>query len=123
MKYISTRGQAPALDFDDALLAGLARDGGLYLPESWPQFSADEIRAMRGLSYAEIATKVMAPFVAGLFNRGPEGLATLATTMGIAALFGGGGHPAAAGARIAGTQLATQRRVIAAIKKALKAAR
>jgi len=68
VKYISTRGQAPALDFDDALLAGLARDGGLYLPESWPQFSADEIRAMRGLSYAEIATKVMAPFVAGCLS-------------------------------------------------------
>lgn len=65
MKYVSTRGKAPALSFDDVLLAGLARDGGLYLPESWPQFSADEIRAMRGLSYADMAIKVMYPFVEG----------------------------------------------------------
>ena len=65
MKYVSTRGQAPVLSFDDVLLAGLARDGGLYLPQSWPQFSAADIRAMRGLSYAEIAVRVMAPFVEG----------------------------------------------------------
>ena len=62
MKYISTRGKAPVLGFDDVLLAGLARDGGLYLPESWPQFSADDIRAMRGKPYAEIAKRVIAPF-------------------------------------------------------------
>ena len=49
LRYISTRGRAPVLEFDDVLLAGLARDGGLYLPESWPQFDADEIRALRGL--------------------------------------------------------------------------
>ena len=65
MKYVSTRGAAPVLDFDDVLLAGLARDGGLYLPESWPVFSAAEIRAMRGLSYAELAVRVMRPFVEG----------------------------------------------------------
>ena len=41
MRYISTRGEAPVLGFADALLAGLARDGGLYLPETWPQFSMD----------------------------------------------------------------------------------
>ncbi|WP_135081708.1 threonine synthase [Terasakiella sp. SH-1] len=65
MQYVSTRGKAPALSFDDVLLTGLARDGGLYLPESWPQFSADEIREMRGLSYADMAVRVMYPFVEG----------------------------------------------------------
>lgn len=65
MQYVSTRGKAPALSFDDVLLTGLARDGGLYLPESWPTFSADDIRSMRGLSYAEVAIRVMYPFVEG----------------------------------------------------------
>ena len=65
MKYVSTRGEAPVLAFDDVLLAGLAEDGGLYVPESWPQFSADELTAMAGLSYAEIAYRVIRPFVAG----------------------------------------------------------
>ena len=68
MKYQSTRGKAPVLDFDDVLLAGLARDGGLYLPQSWPVFSAAEIRAMRGLSYAELAARVMRPFVEGCLS-------------------------------------------------------
>jgi len=65
VQYVSTRGKAPALSFDDVLLTGLARDGGLYLPESWPQFSADDIRDMRGLSYADLAVRVMYPFVEG----------------------------------------------------------
>ena len=65
MEYVSTRGSAPALDFEGATLAGLASDGGLYVPEAWPQFSADEIAAMRGLPYAELATRVMLPFVEG----------------------------------------------------------
>ncbi|MBP2310885.1 threonine synthase [Azospirillum soli] len=65
MKYVSTRGQAPVLGFEDVLLAGLARDGGLYVPQTWPQFSADEIRAMRGLPYSEIAVRVMLPFLGG----------------------------------------------------------
>lgn len=64
MRYISTRGSAPALDFEGATLAGLASDGGLYVPESWPSFSRDEIAAMRGLSYVETAVAVMRPFVA-----------------------------------------------------------
>ena len=63
MKYVSTRGEAPSLDFAEVTLAGLASDGGLYVPESWPQFSADEIAAMRGLPYAELAARVMEPFV------------------------------------------------------------
>lgn len=65
MRYVSTRGRAPALGFCDCLLAGLARDGGLYVPESWPHFSPADIRSMAGLSYAEVATRVMAPFVTG----------------------------------------------------------
>ncbi|MGE5506849.1 MAG: threonine synthase [Actinomycetota bacterium] len=63
MKYVSTRGNAPVLDFDDVLLAGLARDGGLYVPANWPKFSSAEIRAMRGLPYADLAVRVMEPFV------------------------------------------------------------
>jgi threonine synthase len=65
MKYVSTRGSAPALDFEGVTLAGLASDGGLYVPEAWPQFATGEIAAMRGLPYAELATQVMLPFVAG----------------------------------------------------------
>ena len=65
MRYVSTRGEAPVLGFSDALLAGLARDGGLYVPEQWPSFSADEIRAMRGLSYADLAVRLLTPFVGG----------------------------------------------------------
>ena len=65
MRYVSTRGEAPSLGFSDALLAGLARDGGLYVPETWPQFSAAEIRAMRGLSYPDLAIRLLTPFVEG----------------------------------------------------------
>ena len=63
MRYISTRGSAPTLDFRDVTLAGLASDGGLYLPERWPRFSPDQIAAMRGLSYVDTAVAVMLPFV------------------------------------------------------------
>ena len=63
MKYVSTRGQAPRLAFDEALLAGLARDGGLYLPDSWPRFSSDEIAALAGLPYGDVAARVMTPFL------------------------------------------------------------
>ncbi len=69
MRYISTRGEAPALGFSDALLAGLARDGGLYLPQDWPFFTAAEIRAMRGLSYADLAVQVLHPFTGGEIGR------------------------------------------------------
>jgi threonine synthase len=61
--YISTRGEAPVLSFSEALLAGLARDGGLYVPREWPQFSKRDIRALRGKSYQEIAFTVLSPFV------------------------------------------------------------
>ncbi len=63
MDYISTRGGAPALDFAGATLAGLASDGGLYVPRSWPRFSADEIADMAALPYAQLAARVMQPFV------------------------------------------------------------
>lgn len=65
MKYISTRGSAPALNFEEVLLTGLASDGGLYVPETLPEFSPEEIKAMRGLSYAALAKRIIAPFVAG----------------------------------------------------------
>ncbi|MBV2142581.1 threonine synthase [Falsochrobactrum sp. TDYN1] len=65
MKYISTRGEAPVLGFSDALLAGLARDGGLYLPQEYPQFSPEQIRALRGKSYEDIALAVLTPFIGG----------------------------------------------------------
>ena len=68
MKYISTRGQAPELTFEDAMLTGLARDGGLYVPETIPQLSTDDIKAMAGKSYEEIAFQVMRPFVGDTFS-------------------------------------------------------
>lgn len=63
MNYISTRGQAPKLKFSDVLLAGLASDGGLYVPETLPEFSREEIASWAGLSYAELAFKIIQPFV------------------------------------------------------------
>ncbi|MBA3446710.1 MAG: threonine synthase [Pseudaminobacter sp.] len=65
MHYVSTRGEAPALGFSDAVLAGLARDGGLYVPDQWPQFSPTEIRAMRGLAYPDLAIRLLTPFLGG----------------------------------------------------------
>jgi len=63
--YISTRGEAPALGFCDALLAGLARDGGLYVPREWPTLTKKEIRAFRGKSYQDVAFAVLSPFTNG----------------------------------------------------------
>ena len=63
MRYISTRGQAPARDFAGVLLAGLAEDGGLFVPETWPVWSHADLRALRGLPYAELAARVIQPFV------------------------------------------------------------
>jgi threonine synthase len=63
MQYVSTRGRAKALDFEGATLAGLASDGGLFLPERWPHFSTQELAAMRGLSYVETAVRVITPFI------------------------------------------------------------
>ncbi|MEO0344223.1 MAG: threonine synthase [Pseudomonadota bacterium] len=68
MRYISTRGSAPVLSFEEAMLTGLARDGGLYVPEIWPQLSHGQIAQFAGLRYEEIAFKVMHPFIAGTFG-------------------------------------------------------
>jgi threonine synthase len=63
MRYVSTRGDAPALDFVEVMLAGLARDGGLYVPERWPALDAKTIAGFAGKPYAEVAVEVMRPFV------------------------------------------------------------
>lgn len=63
MKYISTRGQSPAQTFSQILLGGLAPDGGLYLPETYPQFSDADLTAMRGLSYADLAFAILSRFI------------------------------------------------------------
>ena len=63
MSYISTRGMAPELTFEQAMLTGLARDGGLYVPRDIPQMSADDIAALSGLPYEETAFRIMRPFI------------------------------------------------------------
>jgi len=68
VKYVSTRGQAPVLNFEEAMLTGLARDGGLYLPETIPTLSQDEIAALSGLSYEEVAFRVMKPYIGDTFT-------------------------------------------------------
>jgi len=62
MKYISTRGNSPAQTFSEILLGGLAPDGGLYLPESYPQFSETDLAAMRGMNYRELAFTILSRF-------------------------------------------------------------
>ncbi len=89
MKYISTRGEAPELGFEDVLLTGLARDGGLYVPRTWPHLSPGELRALRGRSYEDVAYAVMAPFTASAIP------ATEFRRM-IAAAYENFGHPAVA---------------------------
>ncbi|WP_299554221.1 threonine synthase [uncultured Tateyamaria sp.] len=68
MRYISTRGQAPVLTFEDTMLTGLARDGGLYVPEAIPTLDAAKINEMEGHPYEEIAYTVMRPFVGDTFT-------------------------------------------------------
>src|SRR5262245_58350638 len=63
MRYISTRGEVPSLDFVDVMLAGLARDGGLYVPERWPTLDRATVRNFAGKRYAEVAVEVIRPFV------------------------------------------------------------
>ncbi|MEM6856656.1 MAG: threonine synthase [Pseudomonadota bacterium] len=87
MQYVSTRGSAPTLDFEGVTLAGLASDGGLYLPSEWPRFTAQQIADMRGLPYHELAARVMEPFVAGSLT--PEELSALCHTV-----YGDFGHKA-----------------------------
>ncbi len=68
MKYISTRGQSPALTFEEAMLSGLARDGGLYVPEEWPTLTTDQMAGFAGKPYEEVAYAVMKPFVGDTFS-------------------------------------------------------
>lgn len=70
MRYVSTRGDAPTLGFEDVLLTGLATDGGLYVPESLPHFSADDLRDMADLDYPALAQRIIYPFVAETFSEG-----------------------------------------------------
>ena len=63
MHYLSTRGEAPSPSFAEAMLAGLARDGGLYVPEAWPRLEPEAIAAFAGCSYAEVAVAVIRPFI------------------------------------------------------------
>ncbi|ROT98993.1 threonine synthase [Histidinibacterium lentulum] len=89
MTYISTRGMAPTLGFEEAMMTGLARDGGLYVPDTVPVMGRDEIAALAGLPYEEVAFRVMRPFVGEAFDD--------ATFMGlIEAAYAGFGHPARA---------------------------
>jgi threonine synthase len=89
MQYVSTRGRAPALGFADTLLTGLARDGGLYVPQSLPVLSHAEIVALAGQSYEEVALRVIRPFVGDAFSE--DDLAGC-----IARAYAGFGHPARA---------------------------
>ncbi|MEE4117447.1 MAG: threonine synthase [Paracoccaceae bacterium] len=73
MHYISTRGQAPVLGFEEAMLAGLARDGGLYVPDHIPRVAPEQIAAMAGLPYEEVAHRVMWPYLGGAFTEAEFG--------------------------------------------------
>jgi threonine synthase len=73
MRYISTRGGVPSVDFTEALLAGLAPDGGLYVPETWPIFTKDEIAAFASMPYAEVAAAVLGKFAGDAMT--PEAIA------------------------------------------------
>jgi threonine synthase len=89
LNYISTRGTAPKLGFDDVLLAGLARDGGLYLPETWPKLSPETIRGFKDKPFADIAVEVIHPFTGGTISRAD--LQRMANEA-----YAGFGHPAVA---------------------------
>lgn len=89
MNYVSTRGQAPHLGFGEAMLAGLARDGGLYVPAAVPVLAEDEIAALSGLPYEEVALRVMRPFLGDAFTE-----AELADA--VQSAYAGFAHPARA---------------------------
>ncbi len=89
MRYVSTRGKAPVLGFAEAMLAGLARDGGLYVPETVPALARDDIAALAGLPYEEVAFRIVRPFLGAAFGAADlEGC--------IARAYAGFGHPARA---------------------------
>ena len=68
MKYVSTRGRAPELTFEEAMLTGLARDGGLYVPKEWPTFTLETIAGFAGKCYEDVAFEVMKPFIGDTFK-------------------------------------------------------
>jgi threonine synthase len=68
MRYISTRGNTPPQSFEEVLLAGLASDGGLFLPEAWPQIGADEIASFAGAPYADAAYRILSRFASASFS-------------------------------------------------------
>ncbi len=68
MKYISTRGQAPSLEFEDVMLTGMASDGGLYVPESLPQFTPEDMERLASLDYPDLAVEIIRPFVADFLS-------------------------------------------------------
>ena len=68
IRYVSTRGQAPELGFEDVLLAGLASDGGLYVPTALPKFNTEQLRAMQDMSYPELAYEIVSPFIGDCIN-------------------------------------------------------
>ena len=63
IKYSSTRGGDKSLSYEEVLLAGLARDGGLFMPEKWPNFSHTDLKDMKQLSYSKLASKILKPFI------------------------------------------------------------
>jgi threonine synthase len=69
LRYVSTRGEAPELSFEEALLAGLARDGGLYVPKTWPQISPETIAGFAGMPFADVAVALLEPFTGGSIPR------------------------------------------------------
>ncbi len=87
MRYVSTRGEAPTLGFCDVLLAGLARDGGLYLPETWPELTAAEIAGLAGRPFADVAFEIVSRFVGDAID--PVELKAMCD-----ASWAGFGHPA-----------------------------
>lgn len=98
MKYISTRGEAPPIQFTETLLAGLAPDGGLYLPQAYPQFSQAQIAGFAGQAYGNVAEAVIKPFLG-------EGSEAAALPEMIAAAYGSFRHPAVAPLRQIDTNL------------------
>jgi threonine synthase len=69
LNYISTRGEAPPLGFEDVVLAGLARDGGLYVPQAWPVLAPETIASFAGMPFADVAVEVIYPFTGGAISR------------------------------------------------------
>lgn len=94
MRYVSTRGEAPDLGFEDVLLTGLARDGGLYVPSHWPELLTRDLVQLQGKAYEDVAYAVMHPFIGGAI---PEVRAQGDDRLGLCQLRpSGGGAPEAA---------------------------